>query len=76
MRNPNLNQLIAAAQLLRPLLDELVFVGGAVTGLLITDEAASDPRVTFDVDTSINITSYTQYNALVRDSARGALQKI
>lgn len=76
MRNPNLNQLIAAAQLLRPLLDELVFVGGAVTGLLITDEAASDPRVTFDVDTIINITSYTQYNALVRDSARWALQKI
>jgi hypothetical protein len=36
----NREQLITAARLLRPLLGELVFVGGTVTGLLITDEAA------------------------------------
>ena len=34
MSSTNLEQLITAAQLLRPLLDELVFIGGAVTGLL------------------------------------------
>lgn len=30
------------------MLRELVFVGGCVTGLLITDEAAGDPRGTLD----------------------------
>ncbi len=50
MPDSNLEQLIAAAQLLRQLLRELVFVGGSVTGLLITDEGAADPRTTFDVD--------------------------
>src|ERR1035438_4045498 len=49
VNEPNLEQLIAAARLLRPLLGELVFVGGTVTGLLITDEAASDPRPTLDL---------------------------
>jgi hypothetical protein len=61
MRDPNLDQLIAAAEALRPLLPELVFVGGCVTGLLITDEAAGEPRGTIDVDAIAEITSYAQY---------------
>jgi hypothetical protein len=61
MHDPNLDQLIAAADALRPLLPELVFVGGCVTGLLITDEAAGEPRGTIDVDAIAEITSYTQY---------------
>ena len=61
MSDPNLRQLIAAAEALRPLLGELVFVGGCVTGLLITDEAAGDPRRTLDVDAIAEITSYAQY---------------
>ena len=61
MNDPNLRQLIAAADALRPLLAELVFVGGCVTGLLITDEAAGDPRGTLDVDAIAEITSYAQY---------------
>lgn len=61
MRDPNLSQLIVAAEFLRPLLGELVFVGGCVTGLLITDEAAADPRATLDVDAIAEITSYLQY---------------
>ena len=63
MNDSNLEQLIAAARLLRPLLGELVFVGGTVTGLLITDEAAADPRTTFDVDAIAAITSYAEYAA-------------
>jgi hypothetical protein len=59
----NLEQLTAAARLLRPLLGELVFVGGTVTGLLITDEAAADPRTTLDVDAIAEITSYPEYAA-------------
>jgi hypothetical protein len=61
MNDPNLDQLIAAAELLRPLLNELVFVGGCVTGLLITDAAAGSPRTTLDVDAIAEITSYAAY---------------
>ena len=61
MPNSNIEQLIGVAELLRPLLDELVFVGGAVTGLLVTDDAAGDPRPTLDVDAIAGITSYLEY---------------
>src|SRR5579871_4282687 len=61
VNDTNLEQLIAAAQLLRPLLDEPVFVGGSITGLLITDEAAGEPRPTLDVDAIAEITTYGEY---------------
>jgi predicted nucleotidyltransferase len=64
MPDSNLERLIAAARLLRPLLGDLVFVGGSVTGLLISDEAAGDPRATLDVDAIAGITSYAEYAAL------------
>ena len=63
MYDGNREQLIAAAHRLRPLLGELVFVGGAVTGLLITDEAAGAPRATLDVDAIVEIMSYAEYVA-------------
>ncbi len=50
MPDPNLQLLEAAARVLEPLLDEVVFVGGCVTGLLITDPAAAGMRPTTDVD--------------------------
>lgn len=43
------------------MLNELVFVGGAITGLLITDAAAAEPRVTLDVDAIAEIASYKEY---------------
>jgi len=61
MRDPNLSQLMAPAGDLRPLPGELVFVGGCVTGILITDEAAAEPRGTLYVDAIAEITSYVQY---------------
>ena len=63
MRDRNREQLIAAAELLRPLLSDLVFVGGCITGILITDDAAPEPRATFDVDAIVEITSYARYTA-------------
>src|ERR1035437_2265717 len=56
MRDTNRQLLLSAARLLRPLLEELVFVGGCVTGLLITDEAAPSVRATLDVDAITEIT--------------------
>lgn len=70
MSDSNLEQLITAARLLQPLLSEIVFVGGAVTGLLLTDKGAGDPRPTFDVDAIVEITSYAKY-AVFGDRLRG-----
>ena len=61
MPDTNRDLLIAAAQLLKPLLDDLVFVGGCATGLLITDPAAPSVRSTLDVDVIAEITSYSGY---------------
>ena len=58
MANPNFQLLVDAAKLLKPILGELVFVGGCTTALLITDKAAADVRPTFDVDAIAEITSY------------------
>lgn len=61
MADRNLELLKVAAKQLLPILDELVFVGGCVTGLLISDEASADVRPTFDVDAIAEITSYEDY---------------
>jgi hypothetical protein len=63
MPNHNLELLAGAARLLKPLLRELVFVGGATTALLITDKGAPDVRPTYDVDAIAEITSYAAYTA-------------
>lgn len=81
MTNPNLELLKVAAKLLSPIVDELVFVGGCTTGLLITEDAAADVRPTKDVDTISEITSYAAYIDLsdrlkalgfVEDTSEGA----
>ena len=48
--NPNLWLLQTAAAKLEPLLDEIAFLGGCATGLLITDTATAPVRSTVDVD--------------------------
>lgn len=64
MNNPNLILLEAAVRLLELLLDELVFVGGCATGLLITDSAAEGIRPTTDVDVITEVASYGEYASL------------
>jgi hypothetical protein len=59
--NPNLARLATAAKKLGPLLDEIAFVGGCVTGLLITDPAAAPVRPTLDVDAIVAIRSYLEF---------------
>src|SRR5436190_7534738 len=61
MRDTNRQLLLSAARLLRPILKDLVFVGGCATGLLITDDAAPPVRATIDVDAIAEITSYGEY---------------
>ena len=64
MADPNRELFESVVQLLRPVLDELVFVGGCTTGLLTTDPAASGVRATKDVDAIVDVTSYAKYAAL------------
>jgi predicted nucleotidyltransferase len=62
--NPNLARLVAAAEKLKPLLGEIAFVGGCVTGLLLTDPAASPVRPTLDVDAIVAASSYADFTLL------------
>lgn len=64
MADPNRALFESVVHLLAPLLDELVFVGGCTTGLLITDPAAGGIRPTRDVDAIVDVTSYPEYTAL------------
>jgi len=59
--NPNLDILIQAVEQLGELAEEMVFVGGCATGLLITDKAAPPIRMTKDVDAIIQVMSHGDY---------------
>jgi hypothetical protein len=81
MQNPNLEIIEIAAQALGSLCDDLVFLGGCTTALLITDSAAPPVRVTRDVDTLAEIGSAAEYRELEKrlrergfevDSTKGA----
>jgi hypothetical protein len=60
----NLPLLVDLARRLRPLLPELVFVGGATVELYLTDPAAARPRVTRDVDVICEAESRLAYHRL------------
>lgn len=60
----NLESLTLIAYRLEELCNEVTFVGGCITGLLITDKAAPDVRFTVDVDCIINIVSTPAYHSL------------
>ena len=69
MADPNRASLERTIELLEPLLDQLVFVGGCATGLLVTDSAAGGIRPTKDVDAIVMVASYAEY-AAVSDEMR------
>ncbi|MDZ7698492.1 MAG: hypothetical protein U5R49_16720 [Deltaproteobacteria bacterium] len=60
--NPNIEILEEALNHLGPLADEVVFLGGCATGLLLTDPAAPSPRVTIDVDVIVEVGSLAGYH--------------
>lgn len=62
--NPNIQILEAAAGRLRTLTEEMVFVGGCATGLLLTDPAASPVRATIDVDVLVEVATLVEYHWL------------
>lgn len=64
MTDPNRAQLIATAQALGELCNELVFIGGSIVGLLITDTGNEPVRVTKDVDVIVKVSSRLEYEQL------------
>lgn len=68
--DPNRVLFESVVQLLGPLLDELVFVGGCTTGLFITESAASAIRATKDVDAIVDAASYAKHAVLAESLRR------
>lgn len=72
--SPNRDRLIATARRLGPLRDDMVFVGGQITELLITDTASVRVRPTVDVDVIVSATTRSEYARLEQQlSTRGFL---
>lgn len=65
-QGPNLEILGICAHALGPLGDELVFLGGCATALLITDAASPPVRVTRDVDVIAEVATTAEYHKLKR----------
>ena len=63
MPKSNIELLKEVAKRLGPLLQEVVFVGGCATALLMTDAAGAEVRSTLDVDVIAEIASYADYAA-------------
>jgi len=64
LQNPNLALLERMVSLLGSLSEQMVFVGGCATGLLITDSAAPPVRMTRDVDAIVEVAALTDYHRL------------
>lgn len=62
--NPNLPIVEATVARLGPLADDMVFLGGCATGLLLTDVATPPVRATRDVDVITEVASIGDYHCL------------
>ena len=77
----NLEMVLHVAKRFGSLLEKVVFLGGSATGLLITDPAAPDVRMTQDVDVIVEAATWIEYHRLekellnkgfVQDTSEGA----
>ncbi len=76
MANPNIELLTSIANAMGTLREQVVFVGGCATGLLITQPIVADARATEDVDAIVEVASLVKYHALpgiVSQSSRTGL---
>lgn len=63
-RFQNVERILAVVRQLGELSQEVVFAGGAATGLLITDPAIPDVRPTIDIDIIVEVITRTDYYRL------------
>jgi predicted nucleotidyltransferase len=64
MADPNLALLMGMAQAMGPMCEQVVFVGGCATGLLIDNTSLMDVRPTEDVDAIVEVASLAGYHQL------------
>lgn len=64
--DPNFNLLLEAAAALEELREQLVFLGGCATSLLVTAVRAESIRATRDVDAVVEVVSAADYHAFER----------
>jgi predicted nucleotidyltransferase len=64
MANPNIELLTSIATAMGAVREQVVFVGGCATGLLITQPLVADARATEDVDAIVEVASLVKYHAL------------
>ncbi len=57
MANPNIDLLVGMARAMGPLCEQVLFVGGCATGLLLDDAGLMDVRPTEDVDAIVDVAS-------------------
>ncbi|MGC4367918.1 hypothetical protein [Hydrogenophaga sp. R2] len=75
MADPNVALLVAMARAMGPLCEQVVFVGGCATGLLIDQPQLMDVRPTEDVDAIVEVASLAGYHQLAAQlSERGFRQ--
>ena len=60
----NLKVIEKVALALGEINDEVIYVGGAVVGLYVTDKGAEQPRPTKDIDISVQVSTYAQMDEL------------
>lgn len=61
-----LNRLDHLVKIIGNLADELVFLGGSVVPLLVTDPAAPEARLTDDIDAIVKVSTRLKYNDIER----------
>ena len=66
MANPNLELLTQMAQAMGPVREQVVFVGGCATGLLLTQPEVAEVRATEDVDAIVEVFTLAGYHKLAR----------
>jgi predicted nucleotidyltransferase len=72
MIDPNREQLIRTVEALGELCEDLVFLGGSIVGILITDSGSEPVRATEDVDVIVEVASRLHYHRLTtRLEAKG-----
>jgi predicted nucleotidyltransferase len=62
--SPNRDLLIRTARRLRPMLDEVVFIGGQMAELLLSDIGAVRLRPTIDVDIIVSVSTRSAYDKI------------
>lgn len=66
MKEVNLKMLEFVASKLENLCDEVVFLGGCATAVLITDRNVPDVRTTLDVDCIVDVISQSEYYKIAK----------